>query len=169
MTRTYRYTRRKGGADDETIIKIKKPKRKKTTVRSRARVRLVPKPSRSRSRSPKTKAPLVANLFHIGRMIVYANLKKDPSKYKMEKFTEYNQRFQEIKERLDAQIHNAINYILSLGKRVVIATSGIPGSGKSTISNIAIETSQLSNIISWIRWMAHLSIHKRIIYHHIRH
>ena len=74
MTRTYRYTRRKGGADDETIIKIKKPKRKKTTVRSRARSSS-PKPSRSRSRSPKTKA-LVANLFHIGRMIVYANLKK---------------------------------------------------------------------------------------------
>ena len=134
MTRTYRYTRRKGGADDETIIKIKKPKRKKTTVRSRARSSS-PKPSRSRSRSPKTKASSGKSISHRSHDCL-REFEKDPSKYKMEKFTEYNQRFQEIKERLDAQIHNAINYILSLGKRVVIATSGIPGSGKSTISNI---------------------------------
>ena len=85
----------------------------------------------------------------------------------MEKFTEYNQRFQEIKERLDAQIHNAINYILSLGKRVVIATSGIPGSGKSTISNILKHHN--FQILSLDKMDGPPSIHKRIIYHHIRH
>ena len=132
MTRTYRYTRRKGGADDETATKIEKPKRKKNTTRSRARSSS-PKPSRSRS--PKSKASTSKSISHTSHDCL-REFEKDPSKYKIEKYAEYNQRFQEIKERLNAQIQNAINYILSLGKRVVIATSGIPGSGKSTISNI---------------------------------
>ena len=132
MAKTYRYTRRKGGADDETTTKIEKPKRKKNTTRLRARSSS-PKPSRSRS--PNTKASSSKSISHKSHDCL-REFEENPSKYKMEKYTEYNHRFQEIKERLDAQIHNAINYILSLGKRVVIATSGIPGSGKSTISNI---------------------------------
>jgi hypothetical protein len=61
MTRTYRYTRRKGGADDETTIKIEKPKRKKIQ-QDHAHVRLAPKPSRSRS--PKTKASSSKYISH---------------------------------------------------------------------------------------------------------
>jgi len=135
MARMYRYTRRKGGADTESTKKKEKPKRKTATSKPRSRS-TSPKPSAVKSK--KTTASTSKISLHQTHDCL-REFEANPKRYKMEKYEEYNTRFQHIKHSLDAQIQNAINYILSLGTRAVIATSGIPGSGKSTISKILKE------------------------------
>tara|TARA_B100001173_G_scaffold311233_1_gene327938 strand:+ start:1885 stop:2658 length:774 start_codon:yes stop_codon:yes gene_type:complete len=130
MARAYKYTRKRGGADIESTKKKEKPKRKNNTSKPR-----------SRSTSPKHSAVKSKKTTEASYKThdCLREFEDNPKRYKMEKYEEYNTRFQHIKHSLDAQIQNAINYILSLGTRAVIATSGIPGSGKSTISKILKE------------------------------
>lgn len=64
----------------------------------------------------------------------YWQFEKLPDKYKLEKFKEYNKKFKKIKKILNSYINTTVKEILKQDNQKLVILSGLPGSGKSSIS-----------------------------------